>query len=87
MTRLGTMSYRIEDLATFNKATAELLVCVDDPDIHEQRVATIQGLSGIGSLCVVVALSECYFSGSKVLISAPIWGNHKNIINDARLPG
>ncbi|GKA07253.1 hypothetical protein Tco_0686477 [Tanacetum coccineum] len=34
-----------------------------------------------------LALSECYFPISKVLKSAPIWGNHKNVFNDARLHG
>ncbi|KVH90253.1 Aminotransferase, class I/classII [Cynara cardunculus var. scolymus] len=76
----------IEGLAAFNKATAELLFGADNPVIHEQRVATIQGLSGTGSLRIAAALIERYFPGAKVLISSPTWGNHKNIFNDARVP-
>nr|QMX78322.1 chloroplast aspartate aminotransferase [Cichorium intybus] len=76
----------IEGLAAFNKATAELLFGADNPVIHEQRVATIQGLSGTGSLRIAAALIERYFPGSKILISSPTWGNHKNIFNDARVP-
>ncbi|RYR55267.1 hypothetical protein Ahy_A06g030505 [Arachis hypogaea] len=76
----------IEGLAAFNKATAELLLGADNPAIKEQRVATVQGLSGTGSLRLGAALIERYFPGSKVLISAPTWGNHKNIFNDARVP-
>ncbi|GKA19069.1 aspartate aminotransferase, chloroplastic, partial [Tanacetum coccineum] len=49
-------------------------------------VATIQGLSCTGSLRVDATLIEHYFPGAKVLISAPTWGNHKNIFNDARVP-
>ncbi|KAI7743875.1 hypothetical protein M8C21_030324 [Ambrosia artemisiifolia] len=76
----------IEGLAAFNKATAELLFGADNPVLHQQKVATIQGLSGTGSLRVAAALIERYFPGAKVLISSPTWGNHKNIFNDARVP-
>lgn len=76
----------IEGLAAFNKATAELLFGADNPVIQQQRVATIQGLSGTGSLRLAAALIERYFPGAKVIISSPTWGNHKNIFNDARVP-
>ncbi|KAL6534135.1 Aspartate aminotransferase, cytoplasmic [Orobanche hederae] len=76
----------IEGLAAFNKVTAELLFGVDNSVIQEQRVATVQGLSGTGSLRLAAAIIERYFHGSKVLLSSPTWGNHKNIFNDARVP-
>lgn len=76
----------IEGLAAFNKVTAELLFGADNPVIKEQKVATVQGLSGTGSLRLAAALIERYFPGAKVLISSPTWGNHKNIFNDARVP-
>ncbi|KAL2237372.1 UNVERIFIED_CONTAM: Aspartate aminotransferase, chloroplastic [Sesamum indicum] len=76
----------IEGLAAFNKVTAELLLGAQNDVIQQQRVATVQGLSGTGSLRLAAALIERYFSGSKVLISSPTWGNHKNIFNDARVP-
>ncbi|CAN4081485.1 unnamed protein product [Withania somnifera] len=76
----------IEGLAAFNKVTAELLFGSDNPVLLQKRVATIQGLSGTGSLRIAAALIERYFPGSKVLISSPTWGNHKNIFNDARVP-
>ncbi|KAI3518012.1 hypothetical protein L1887_06332 [Cichorium endivia] len=50
----------VEALAAFNKATAELLFGADNPVFHEQRVATIQGLSGTGSLKIAAALIERY---------------------------
>ncbi|KAM7260148.1 hypothetical protein ACFE04_015889 [Oxalis oulophora] len=76
----------IEGLAAFNKATAELLFGADNQVIKEQKVATVQGLSGTGSLRLAAALIERYFPGAKVLISSPTWGNHKNIFNDAGVP-
>lgn len=76
----------IEGLAAFNKVTAELLFGADNTVIQQQRVATVQGLSGTGSLRLAAAFIERYFPGSKVLISSPTWGNHKNIFNDARVP-
>ncbi|KAI3891428.1 hypothetical protein MKX03_020710 [Papaver bracteatum] len=76
----------IEGLAAFNKATAELLLGADNPILQQGRVATIQGLSGTGSLRLAGAFIERYFPGAKVLISSPTWGNHKNIFNDSRVP-
>ncbi|XVF48300.1 hypothetical protein PTKIN_Ptkin03bG0179300 [Pterospermum kingtungense] len=76
----------IEGLAAFNNVTAELLFGADNPVIKQQQVATVQGLSGTGSLRLAAALIERYFPGAKVLISSPTWGNHKNIFNDARVP-
>ncbi|KAE8658234.1 Aspartate aminotransferase [Hibiscus syriacus] len=60
----------IEGLAAFNKVTAELLFGADNPVIKQQRVATVQGLSGTGSLRLAAALIERYFPGAKVLISS-----------------
>ncbi|CAK9185511.1 unnamed protein product [Ilex paraguariensis] len=76
----------IEGLAAFNKVTAELLFGAGNPVIQQQRVATVQGLSGTGSLRLAAALLERYFPGAQVVISSPTWGNHKNIFNDARVP-
>ncbi|XP_011084852.2 aspartate aminotransferase, chloroplastic [Sesamum indicum] len=76
----------IEGLAAFNKATAELLFGADSPVIQQQRVATVQGISGTGSLRLAAALIHRHFPASKILISSPTWGNHPNILNDAQLP-
>lgn len=76
----------IEGLVAFNKATAELLLGADNAAIKEGRVATVQGLSGTGSLRLGAAFLQRYLPGAKVLISNPTWGNHKNIFNDAGVP-
>jgi aspartate aminotransferase len=76
----------IEGLAAFNKATAELLLGADNAAIKENRVATVQGLSGTGSLRLGAAFIQRYMPDTKVFISSPTWGNHKNIFNDAGVP-
>lgn len=40
------------------------------------QVATVQGLSGTGSLRLGAAFIERYFPEAKVLISNPTWGVH-----------
>ncbi|KAK2441659.1 aspartate aminotransferase P2, mitochondrial [Trifolium repens] len=88
----------IEGIAAFNKATAELLLGADNPAIKQQilcsefrkynclAVATVQGISGTGSLRLGATLINRHFPGAKVVISNPTWGNHKNIFNDAGVP-
>eukprot|EP00850_Spirogloea_muscicola_P011761 SM000074S21671 [mRNA] locus=s74:265135:268838:- [translate_table: standard] len=76
----------IEGLPAFNKATVELLLGKDNPVISENRVATIQGLSGTGSLRIGAAFIQRYLPSAKVFLSSPTWGNHKNIFNDAGVP-
>lgn len=76
----------IEGLAAFNKVTAELLLGAGSPVLQQGRVATVQGLSGTGSLRLAAAFIQRYFPDAKALISSPTWGNHKNIFNDARVP-
>lgn len=50
------------------------------------QVATMQGLSGTGSLRLGAAFIQRYFPGTTVYISNPTWGNHMNIFNDAGVP-
>ena len=40
------------------------------------QVATVQGLSGTGSLRLGAAFIQRYFPGTKVLISSPTWGKY-----------
>eukprot|EP01024_Parvocaulis_polyphysoides_P044734 TRINITY_DN413_c0_g1_i1.p1 TRINITY_DN413_c0_g1~~TRINITY_DN413_c0_g1_i1.p1 ORF type:complete len:451 (-),score=93.71 TRINITY_DN413_c0_g1_i1:231-1526(-) len=73
----------IDGLATFKKATAELLLGADSPVIAEGRIVSIQSLSGTGSLRVGAAFINKFLSGVKVYLSNPTWGNHRNIFSDA----
>lgn len=45
------------------------------------QVATVQGLSGTGSLRLAAALIERYFPGAQVLISSPTWGVHFTLLS------
>ncbi|WZZ24180.1 hypothetical protein YC2023_007581 [Brassica napus] len=93
---LGVGAYRTEELQPYvlnvvKKAENLMLERGDNKEIIHfpwlrWQLATKQGLSGTGSLRLAAALIERYFPGAKVLISAPTWGNHKNIFNDAKVP-
>jgi aspartate aminotransferase len=76
----------IDGLAAFNAATARLLLGDGSPALADGRVATIQGLSGTGSLRVGAAfLAKFRPPGTVVYCSDPTWGNHFNIFGDAGL--
>ena len=47
------------------------------------RVATIQALSGTGSLRAAAAFLNRFCPGRVVYISDPTWGDHKAILSDA----
>ncbi|XP_047251680.1 aspartate aminotransferase, chloroplastic isoform X2 [Capsicum annuum] len=83
---LGVGAYRTEDLQPYVLNVVKKAENLMLERGENKEVATIQGLSGTGSLRIAAALIERYFPGSKVLISSPTWGNHKNIFNDARVP-
>jgi len=69
----------IEGLAAFRVATVDLLLGSDSPVIQENRVATLQALSGTGSLAVAAQFIHQFMPGKTVYISNPTWPNHKNI--------
>lgn len=75
----------IEGLASFRAATAELLLGKNSSVIAEGRIATVQGLSGTGSLRLGAAMIAKYMKGTTVFIPQPTWGNHRNIFSDAGL--
>jgi len=73
----------IQGLDEFNVATVRLLLGDDSAAVKEGRVATVQSLSGTGSLRVGAAFIERFMPGTTVYLSNPTWGNHKNIFADA----
>ncbi|MDA9097775.1 aspartate aminotransferase [bacterium] len=73
----------MQGLAEFNTATAELLLGKDSEVIANKRIATVQSLSGTGSLRVGAAFIQKFLPGAKVYLPSPTWGNHKNIFADA----
>jgi len=73
----------MQGLAEFNAATVELLLGKDSEAVRDDRVATVQSLSGTGSLRVGAAFVAKFMPGAKVFLPSPTWGNHKNIFADA----
>lgn len=76
----------IQGLSSFNAATTELLFGKDNAAISQGRVATIQSLSGTGSLRVGAAFIQRFLPETTVYLSDPTWGNHKSIFADAGVP-
>merc|ERR1711990_413744 len=48
--------------------------------ILEDRVATVQSLSGTGALRIGGAFTAAFFKGKKVFCSKPTWGTHNSIL-------
>ena len=73
----------MQGLAEFNAATTELLLGADSAAVKEGRVATVQSLSGTGSLRVGAAFIAKFLPGTTVYLPSQTWGNHKNIFADS----
>uniref|UniRef100_A0A0C9S8G8 Aspartate aminotransferase n=1 Tax=Wollemia nobilis TaxID=56998 RepID=A0A0C9S8G8_9CONI len=71
----------ITGLAEFNKLSAKLILGSDSPAIQESRVATVQCLSGTGSLRVGAEFLSKHYSQRIIYIPVPTWGNHPKIFN------
>jgi aspartate aminotransferase, chloroplastic len=73
----------IEGLDAFRRATVKLLLGEGHPAVSQGRVATLQALSGTGSLRVGAAFIAKFLpKGTVVYLSNPTWGNHRNIFAD-----
>ncbi|XP_074317503.1 aspartate aminotransferase, cytoplasmic [Silene latifolia] len=69
----------ITGLAEFNKLSAKLMFGDDSPAIRENRVATVQCLSGTGSLRVGGEFLARHHHQKTIYIPLPTWGNHPKI--------
>ncbi|KAL6770488.1 AST1 [Auxenochlorella protothecoides x Auxenochlorella symbiontica] len=70
----------------FCRGSAKLAFGEDSPVLKEGRNATVQGLSGTGSLRVGAEFLAGFYPGVKqVLIPNPSWANHKAIFEAAGL--
>ncbi|GJM87139.1 hypothetical protein PR202_ga03064 [Eleusine coracana subsp. coracana] len=83
---LGVGAYRTEELQPYVLNVVKKAEKLMLEKGENKEVATLQSLSGTGSLRLAAAFIQRYFPEAKVLISSPTWGNHKNIFNDARVP-
>eukprot|EP00475_Leptophrys_vorax_P023131 TRINITY_DN31544_c0_g2_i2.p1 TRINITY_DN31544_c0_g2~~TRINITY_DN31544_c0_g2_i2.p1 ORF type:complete len:479 (+),score=28.87 TRINITY_DN31544_c0_g2_i2:201-1439(+) len=77
----------IAGLPAFNKLSAKLILGADCRAIAEGRVATVQCLSGTGSLRVAAEFISRHFPLNKtVYLPAPTWGNHNKIFPMGGVP-
>ena len=75
----------IEGLEKFS-SSAISLAYADCQPIQENRVASIQSLSGTGALRLGIAFVQRFYHNSRhVYIPKPTWGNHKSIITQSGL--
>jgi aspartate aminotransferase len=75
----------ITGLADFNKLSAKLILGADSPALQQNRVATVQSLSGTGSLRVGAEFLAKHYHQRTIYIPAPTWGNHPKVFNMAGL--
>ncbi|XBI65753.1 hypothetical protein VPH35_045519 [Triticum aestivum] len=75
----------ITGLADFNKLSAKLIFGADSPAIQENRVATVQCLSGTGSLRVGGEFLARHYHERTIYIPQPTWGNHPKVFTLAGL--
>jgi aspartate/tyrosine/aromatic aminotransferase len=67
----------------FAKLSREVLMGVDAPPIKEDRVATVQSISGTGALRIGAAFVKKFLTGKAVYASTPTWGTHNSILAHA----
>ncbi|KAK4485873.1 hypothetical protein RD792_008524 [Penstemon davidsonii] len=69
----------IVGLADFNKLSAKLILGADSPAIQENRVTTVQCLSGTGSLRIGAEFLSRHYNQHIIYIPQPTWGNHPKV--------
>lgn len=75
----------IVGLVEFNKLSAKLILGADSPAIRENRVTTVECLSGTGSLRVGGEFLARHYHQKTIYIPQPTWGNHPKIFTLAGL--
>ncbi|KAL6514286.1 Aspartate aminotransferase 3, chloroplastic [Orobanche minor] len=75
----------IVGLADFNKLSAKLILGGDSPAVQENRVTTVQCLSGTGSLRVGAEFLARHYHQHTIYIPQPTWGNHPKVFGLAGL--
>ncbi|XP_020574476.1 aspartate aminotransferase, cytoplasmic [Phalaenopsis equestris] len=75
----------ITGLSDFNKLSAKLIFGAGSPAIQENRVATVQCLSGTGSLRVGGEFLARHYHERTIYIPQPTWGNHPKVFTLAGL--
>jgi aspartate/tyrosine/aromatic aminotransferase len=71
----------------FAAMSREILMGKNAPPILENRVATVQSLSGTGALRIGGAFTAKFLKGKKVYVSNPTWGTHNSILAHSGVEG
>merc|ERR1711934_21394 len=71
-----------QEFAALSRA---VLMGKDCAAIKEDRVATVQTLSGTGALRIGAAFVNGFLAGKKVYCSVPTWGTHNSIMKHAKV--
>lgn len=75
----------IEGHATFRKLSARLVLGESSPAIQEERVATLQTISGTGALSVAANTLQQVAGIKEIHVPDPTWSNHHQIFGAAGL--
>jgi len=76
----------ISGLADFSKAAATLAFGENSPVLSQSRNASVQGISGTGSLTIGAFFLSDFCQGSKEIhVPNPTWGNHIPLFKRAGL--
>jgi aspartate/tyrosine/aromatic aminotransferase len=67
----------------FAALSREILMGADCAPIKENRVATVQSLSGTGALRIGAAFVAAFLGDKTVYVSSPTWGTHNSILKHA----
>lgn len=72
--------------AAFVKVAQVAMFGKESPSVNQNLLASLQTLSGTGSLRLVAEFFSDYFKGKSIYISSPTWGNHNAIFKRAKVP-
>eukprot|EP01123_Difflugia_compressa_P013205 TRINITY_DN599_c0_g1_i3.p1 TRINITY_DN599_c0_g1~~TRINITY_DN599_c0_g1_i3.p1 ORF type:complete len:433 (+),score=70.82 TRINITY_DN599_c0_g1_i3:85-1383(+) len=73
----------IGGLPEFTKVAASLMFGSDAKEIKENRVASVQTISGTGALRVAGQFLKRFLPNTDFYLPEPTWGNHKPIFKDS----
>ncbi|EDV20091.1 uncharacterized protein TRIADDRAFT_51058 [Trichoplax adhaerens] len=76
----------IEGLQSFRESATRLMLGNECRAIVEDRVRSIQCLSGTGSIRLGAAFLKRFHPDSAIYVAKPTWGNHRNIFKNEFFP-
>lgn len=69
----------INGLPELTSAAAKVLLGDDSPELKENRVISVQSLSGTGALHIAANFLSKFAGDRKIYLSQPTWANHNSI--------